>query len=321
MKKYSKSVSAKKNIENAVQKKKKKISKSSIILIIVFIAGLFLLLYPSVSDYWNSFHQSRAIASYVDAVNNLKEEEYDRIWNEAIKYNSSLSSGLHIHDFTDEETRQYECLLNIERNGIMGYIEIPKIRVYLPIYHGTAESVLQVAIGHIEGTSLPVGGEGSHCVISGHRGLPTAKLFTNLDQLQEGDYFTITVLKEVLTYEVDQIRIVEPDDLDDLAIEAGQDYCTLVTCTPYGVNSHRLLIRGHRTENHDDLAGAASDALQFDPILVAPMIAAPLLILLMAFVLIHYRKKDILGAADDQLEDILNKNQDVKEGVTDNIED
>ena len=163
----------------------------------------------------------------------------------------------------------------------MGYIEIPSIDVMLPIYHGTSEEVLQTAIGHIEGSSLPIGGPSTHCVISGHRGLPSARLFTDIDQLSEGDTFTLLVLDETLTYEVDQIRIVEPDDTSLLTIEEGQDLCTLVTCTPYGVNSHRLLVRGHRVENQET-AGVlriTADAMMIDSRYVAPVIAVPILII------------------------------------------
>ena len=174
----------------------------------------------------------------------------------------------------------------------MGYIEIPSIKVSLPIYHGVDEAVLQIAVGHIEGSSLPVGGENSHCVISGHRGLPSAKLFTNLDQLKEGDIFMMRVLDETLTYEVDQIRIVEPEDLSNIGIVEGEDLCTLVTCTPYGVNSHRLLVRGHRIENIDASSiRVTADALQIDPVIVAPVVAAPILLLLLIVLLVRYRKR------------------------------
>lgn len=265
---------------------------SSIILAIVFFVGLSLLLYPTFSDYWNSFHQSRAIASYAEAVAAINDVDYDKIWEDAVKYNEKLVNEKQKWVLSDEEREEYNSLLNISGNGIMGYIEIPSIDVSLPIYHGVDEAVLQIAIGHLEGTSLPVGGESAHCVISGHRGLPSAKLFTNLDQLREGDTFMIRVLDETLTYEVDQIRIVEPEDLSNIGIVEGEDLCTLVTCTPYGVNSHRLLVRGHRIENIDASSiRVTADALQIDPVIVAPVVAAPILLLLLIVLLVRYRKR------------------------------
>ena len=225
---------------------KKKSSFVTAILIAALLAGALLLLYPTVSDYWNSFHQSRAIASYAEQVADLDDNTYDQIWADARAYNETLDNSTSRFVMTEEQKKIYEALLNIADNGVMGYIEIPKIKCNLPIYHGTDEAVLQIAIGHVQGSSLPAGGESTHCVLSGHRGLPSAKLFSDLDQLTEGDVFLLRVLDETLTYEVDQIRTVLPDELDDLAIEEGKEYCTLVTCTPYGINSHRLLVRGHR---------------------------------------------------------------------------
>ena len=225
---------------------KKKSSFVTAILIAALLAGALLLLYPTVSDYWNSFHQSRAIASYAEQVADLDDNTYDQIWADARAYNETLDNSTRRFVLTEEQKKIYEALLNIADNGVMGYIEIPKIKCNLPIYHGTDEAVLQIAIGHVQGSSLPAGGESTHCVLSGHRGLPSAKLFSDLDQLTEGDVFLLRVLDETLTYEVDQIRTVLPDELDDLAIEEGKEYCTLVTCTPYGINSHRLLVRGHR---------------------------------------------------------------------------
>lgn len=267
--------------------------KSTIVLLLVFLIGLSLLLYPTVSDWWNSFHQSQAIAGYAEAVANLDEVTYEQYWTEAQAYNERLLSNNHRFQPTEEETAQYESLLNITGNGIMGYIEIPAIGVSLPIYHGTEDTVLQIAIGHIEGSSLPVGGPGTHCVISGHRGLPSAKLFTDLDKLAVGDTFLLRVLDEVLTYEVDQIHIVEPDDVSFLEIEEGQDLCTLVTCTPYGINSHRLLVRGHRIENQESASAirVTADAVQIDPILVAPAVAMPVLLLLFIWLLASSPKK------------------------------
>ena len=198
-------------------------------------------------------------------------------------------------NFSDEDKAAYEKELNFNNDGSMGYIDIPKINVKLTIFHGTDESVLQTSIGHLEGTSLPVGGKGTHSVLSGHRGLPSAKLFSDLDQLREGDTFTIHVLNETLTYEVDQIRVVEPTDLSNLTIDPDQDYVTLVTCTPYGINTHRLLVRGHRIANSDGGANVISDAVQIKPIYIAPFLATPICVVLLMYIFIitskHYRKK------------------------------
>lgn len=266
---------------------------SSIILVLIFIIGLSLLLYPSFSDYWNSFHQSRAIASYAQTVTTIDDDQYEKMWAQAQEYNTTLAKKQNRWVLSEEEYEEYEGLLNIGGTGIIGYIEIPNIKLSLPIYHGVDEAVLQIAVGHIEGSSLPLGGEGTHCVISGHRGLPSAKLFTNLDEMEEGDLFMMRVLDETLTYEVDQIRIVEPEDLSALEIEEGKDLCTLVTCTPYGINSHRLLVRGHRVENMESANSirVTADAMQIDPVMVAPVIAVPILLILLIWLLVHYRKR------------------------------
>ena len=254
---------------------------TTILLVLILLTGVSLLLYPTVSDYWNSFHQSRAIASYVEAVAEIDNTDYEKMWQEAVAYNEKLKDNSGRWMPTDEELEEYDQILNISDTGIMGYVEIPKINVSLPIYHGTDEAILQIAIGHIPGSSLPVGGKGTHCVISGHRGLPSAKLFTDLDQMEEGDLFMMRVLDETLTYEVDQIRIVQPEDLSDLEIDEDKDLCTLVTCTPYGINSHRLLVRGHRVENlKEDTIRVTADAQQIDPVMVAPAVAVPLVLLL-----------------------------------------
>lgn len=265
----------------------------TIILILVFLAGLFLLLYPTVSDYWNSFHQSRVIAEYAEQVQELDEEEYEKLLADAREYNKTLLNKPGRFVMTKEERKEYESLLNVSGNGIIGYIEIPVINCSLPIYHGTDETVLQIAVGHIEGSSLPVGGLGTHCVLSGHRGLPSAKLFTNLDKLSEKDTFYIRVLNETLTYEVDQIRIVEPHEVEALEIEPGKDYCTLVTCTPYGINTHRLLVRGHRINNPAGAGAvrATANAIQIRPALIAIVIAIPMLLVLLIILLVKTRKK------------------------------
>lgn len=252
----------------------------TLILLLILLIGAGLIAYPSFANWWNSFHQSRAVASYAETAANMNTEEYERIISKSQAYNRKLSRSGILWTLDEDEEKEYKEQLDIGTSGIMGYIDIPKIDVMLPIYHGIDESILQVAVGHIPGTSLPVGGEGSHCVVSGHRGLPSARLFTDIDKLVGGDSFTITVLNKTLTYEVDQIRTVLPTDLSDLQIEKGKDYVTLVTCTPYGINTHRLLVRGHRIENADGDASVIADALQIEPIYIAPFIAVPILILL-----------------------------------------
>ncbi|MBR3756082.1 MAG: class C sortase [Firmicutes bacterium] len=267
-------------------------SLSNGILILVFLTGLSLLLYPTVSNYWNSVHQSRAIASYAEAVEDLNANAYKDMLQDTMQYNEKLFHAENRFLMSEADRKTYDSLLNITGNGAMGYIKIPTIACELPIYHGIQDTVLQIAVGHIEGTSLPVGGESTHCVLSGHRGLPSAKLFSDLDQVKEGDLFMIYVLDEVLTYEIDQIRIVLPEKVDDLDIEKGKDLCTLVTCTPYGINSHRLLVRGHRVENIDGLDFyVQADALQVDPTIVASVFAVPILVLLLIWLLVPRRKR------------------------------
>ena len=224
--------------------------------------------------------------SYAEAVSNLDTDDYEKLLKEADAYNARLAETGALWSMTDEQKEEYEKILTINESGILGYIDIPKINITLPIYHGTDEEILQTAIGHIAGTSLPVGGKSSHCVVSGHRGLPSARLFTDLDKMVEGDTFTLTVLNRTITYEVDQIRIVEPNDLSDLQIEKGKDLCTLVTCTPYGINTHRMLVRGHRTENADGEIDITPDAIQIEAVYIAPFIAVPILLLLMIGMLI-----------------------------------
>lgn len=268
-----------------------KIKLSTMLLILVFFAGLSLLLYPSLSDYWNSFHASQAVATYSEEVRNLNADKYDRLIGEAREYNAALPGRYKAFFLSESDRSTYNALLDVNGTGVMGYIEIPTIQISLPIYHGTEDEVLQIAVGHLDWSSLPVGGEGTHCVLSGHRGLPSAKLFTNLDKLVAGDKFVIRVLDEVMTYEVDQILIVEPNDLSALAIEKGKDLCTLVTCTPYGVNSHRLLVRGHRVENESEEIRVTSDAMEIDPLIVAPAVALPMLLALLFILLVSGKKK------------------------------
>ena len=266
---------------------------STIVLLFILFIGLSLLLYPTASDYWNSFHQTRAIATYAENVANLDNNQYDQLWEDARAYNQALPFRSNPYYLSEEQRAEYESLLDVSGLGVMGYIEIPEIDVSLPIYHGTEESVLQVAVGHLDWTSLPVGGESTHCVLSGHRGLPSAKLFTNLDKLREGVTFLLRVLDEVLTYEVDQILIVEPQETAALRVVEGKDYCTLVTCTPYGINTHRLLVRGHRVDNAEQAKTirVTADAVQIEPLLVAPIVAIPMLLILLVLLLLPRRRK------------------------------
>ncbi|MDO4623366.1 MAG: class C sortase [Eubacteriales bacterium] len=260
----------------------------TLILVAVLLVGLGLIAYPTVADYWNSFHQSRAIASYAETVAAVDDTDYEKILEDAHTYNEKLAGEAVHWELSDEEKQDYNSQLDVTGTGIMGYIEIDKIKCSLPIYHGTDEGVLQIAIGHIAGSSLPVGGESTHVVLSGHRGLPSAKLFTDLDKLELKDTFVIRTMDEMLTYEVDQILIVEPDNLTALGIEEGKDLCTLVTCTPYGINTHRLLVRGHRVENAAAVSRVrvTADAIQIDKVMVAPFVAAPILLILIIYVFV-----------------------------------
>lgn len=274
---------------------KKRINRiTNILLFVILLIGMSLLLYPTVADWWNQFHQTRAIASYEEAVSSIDPAVYEQMFADARVYNESLWGKENRYLQSQEDHEWYESLLDVTGTGIMGYIRVPKINVYLPIYHGVTDVVLQVAAGHIEGTSLPIGGMGTHSVISGHRGLPSAKLFTDLDQLSEGDIFTLTVLNQTITYEVDQIRIVLPVEVDGLTIDLDQDYTTLVTCTPYGINSHRMLVRGHRIDNLEEEIQVTEDATLFKPLEVAPVIAGPILLFLVFFILIKDRPRKSL---------------------------
>ena len=282
------------------KKKKKKIKQRRIdlLLVLILLIGLAIVAYPSFSEYWNSFHQSRAISSYAETVATLNTEEYNKMWEEALLYNGYWAEKTNQWAIDPEETEVYNARLNVGGTGNMGFITIPRINVNLPIYHGTEESVLQTAVGHIEGTSLPVGSAhdeenfgkvkfASHCVISGHRGLPSAKLFSDLDKVEIGDLFTMNILDQTLTYEVDAINVVEPGDVKLIEIVPNEDLVTLVTCTPYGINTHRLLVRGHRIENEKTRLNVrvTADAVRIDAIYVAPFIAAPVLLLMAAWVM------------------------------------
>ena len=221
---------------------------STIFIILIFLVGLGFISYPTVSNLWNQAHQSRAIATYTEQVEKLDDSSNKEMLKAARKYNKELLKKADHWKLSKKDKKKYESLLDVSGTGIMGYIEIPKIDCSLPVYHGTDEGALQIAIGHLEGSSLPVGGKSSHCVLSGHRGLPSARLFTDLDQMEEGDTFILNILGHKLAYEVDQIKVVLPEEMSDLEIQEGKDLCTLVTCTPYGINTHRLLVRGHRVK-------------------------------------------------------------------------
>ena len=290
---------------NVKRKKKRKQRWIDLLLVLILVVGLAVVAYPSFSDYWNSFHQSRAIASYAESVAVLNTEEYEQMWNDALLYNEYMGLKPNQWAIEEEETEAYNARLNVGGNGNMGFITIPRINVNLPVYHGTEESVLQTSVGHIEGTSLPVGSPhpdeenfqkvafASHCVISGHRGLPSAKLFSDLDKMEIGDTFTFNVLDQTLTYEVDAINVVLPSDSSLIEIVPDQDLCTLVTCTPYGINTHRLLVRGHRIENEKAKLNIriTADAVRIEPIYAAPFIAAPVLLLMAAYVMMMSGRK------------------------------
>ena len=273
----------------------KKSTLFNIILVSVLIVGLSLVLYPSLADYWNSFTSSHAIASYTDQLAEMDKADYQEILDEVREYNEKIIPHRNAYILSDDHRDQYWNLLDIAGNGVMGYIEIPSIGVELPVYHGTDEEVLMMAVGHLEWTSMPTGGESTHCAVSGHRGLISAHIFTDLDQLMIGDYFMMNVLDQVYTYEVDQIRIVQPDETQDLLIEEGKDLFTLITCTPYGINSHRLLVRGHRVDNFEDAQDIriTGDAMIIEKMVVVPFVLVPILIIMLIMLLISARNSRI----------------------------
>lgn len=275
-------------MKNNKQQKKKNGNFSTIILVAIFFVGLSVLLYPTISDFWNEKRQSQAIVNYDDLIVDLTPEDYSRLFSQAEAYNGKIRNMsfpfLNHKDIADE----YYSALDVNGDGMMGYITIEKIKVQLPIYHGTSDKVLNSAVGHVEGSNIPIGGESTHAVLSAHRGLPSAKLFTNLDKLEIGDVFTIRILDRTITYQVDQILIVLPSETDELNLVPGEDYCTLVTCTPYGINSHRMLVRGTRIENlePDRVINVITEAYQIDPLIVTPAVAAPMLGLLLIILLV-----------------------------------
>ena len=263
-------------------------NKIGLLLVAMLFIGVCVLLYPSVSQYWNTKTQTRAVENYQDILASLQPEDFEAYFAEAEKYNAELAA-LKAPLLDYRRLIGYNDILNINGNGIMGYVSIPKLGVELPVYHGISAEVLNIACGHLEGTSLPVGGETTHCVLSAHRGLPHAKLFTELDKMEQGDVFTLTVLDRTLTYQVDQILVVRPDEINDVQLVAGEDFCTLLTCTPYGVNSHRLLVRGTRIENAAPVLHITSDAYRIDSLVATPVVAAPILLILFIILMVKYR--------------------------------
>ena len=264
--------------------------KIGLLLVLMLFVGICGLLYPSVSQYWNSKTQTRAVENYRDILESLKPEDYEALFQAAEDYNAALRELSNpIYEYRQVEG--YHDLLNIGGNGIMGYITISKLGVELPLYHGISAEVLNVACGHLEGTTLPIGGESTHSVLSAHRGLPHARLFTDLDKMELGDTFTITILDRTVTYQVDQIKVVRPEESQDIQIVEGEDYCTLLTCTPYGVNSHRLLVRGTRIENAPATLYVTSDAYLIDSLVATPVVAAPILLILLIVLMVRYRDK------------------------------
>jgi sortase A len=265
---------------------------STIFFGIIFLIGLLLVLYPTVSNFLSNREQKKVIREYSNIVNNMDKEEKEAMYNEAVDYNKKIYENGMIDYSNPDAVEGYNDILDVSGTGIMGYISIPKINVELPIYHGTSDGVLQVAVGHLEGSSLPVGGENTHCVLSGHRGLPSADLFTHLDRLNVHDIFTISVLDKTLVYEIDQIKVVAPGDTQYLQIEDGKDYCTLLTCTPYGINTHRLLVRGVRVADSDDKNNiyVYADAYKIDTKTVTVLMAVPLTLLLLLGMVVHIRR-------------------------------
>ena len=264
--------------------------KTVIFLTIGFLVGICILLYPTLSDYWNSKTQSRAITDYESVLENMNEDAYKLLFENAHAYNKALyETNYPLIDY--KNVPGYYETLSVTDNNMIGYLKIDRIGVELPIYHGTSDAVLNKGVGHLEGSSLPVGGENTHCIMSAHRGLPSSKLFTDLDRVELGDTFQIVVLDQVLTYQVDFIKIIEPNDISNMQIIEGGDYCTLFTCTPYGINTHRLLVRGIRIETIKEkpIIYVSNEAFRIEPLLVTPAVAAPMLLILLIHLLVKYR--------------------------------
>lgn len=264
--------------------------KTVIFLTLGFLVGICILLYPTLSDYWNSKTQSRAVTDYESVLENLNEDAYKLLFENAHAYNKALyETNYPLIDY--KNVPGYYETLSVTDNDMIGYLKIDCIGVELPIYHGTSDAVLNKGVGHLEGSSLPVGGENTHCIMSAHRGLPSSKLFTDLDRVELGDTFQIVVLDQVLTYQVDFIKIIEPNDVSNMQIIEGGDYCTLFTCTPYGINTHRLVVRGIRIETIKEkpIIYVSNEAFRIEPLLVTPAVAAPMLLVLLIHLLVKYR--------------------------------
>lgn len=276
--------------------------KVGILLVLMLFIGVCGLLYPAVSQYWNTKTQTRVVENYQAILDSLKQEDYSSFFQEAQTYNAALTELRNpLLDYRKLEG--YDTILNVTGNGIMGYIAIPKLGVELPVYHGISAEVLNIACGHLQGTSFPVGGESTHSVLSAHRGLPHARLFTDLDKMELGDTFQITVLDRTFTYQVDQIKVVLPNEIDDVQIIEEEDHCTLLTCTPYGINSHRLLVRGTRIENAAPALYVTSDAYRIDSLVATPIVAAPILFILLIVLMVKYRDtgtKPLISKEEDE---------------------
>ena len=264
--------------------------KVGILLVLMLFIGVCVLLYPALSQYWNSKTQTHAVDNYQEILDSLQKEDYTKYFEEADHYNAALRN-LDVPLMEYGQLTEYNQILNVSGTGVMGYITIEKLSVELPLYHGTSDSVLNIACGHMEGTSLPIGGKSTHSVLSAHRGLPHAKLFTDLDKMEVGDVFTITILDRIMTYQVDQIKVVNPNEIDEVHIIDGEDHCTLLTCTPYGINSHRLLVRGTRIENAAPILYVTSNAFKIDSLVATPVVAAPILLVLLIVLMVKYRDK------------------------------
>lgn len=284
------------------RRKKRRFSLVNLVLMLALLAGAGLVSYPTISDWWNSAQAYKTISNYSSQVQDMSDEEKAQIFAAAETYNMKRPNGT---DFSldDAAMEEYMSLLDVTGTGLMGHVDIPSIGVSLPVYHTVEEDVLQKAVGHVPGSSLPVGGERTHAALSGHRGLPSAKLFTDLNKLVEGDIFTLTVLDRVLTYQVDQIRIVLPEETKDLAIQPGRDFLTLITCTPYGVNSHRLLVRGVRIETMQEAVIIPRDASRMPGYTVASFmdIAIGIFVMSLFFIwrLISGKRRPKNGMLDD----------------------
>ncbi len=304
----------KKKIKKKKAPKKKSGLTSTIVLVAIFFIGLCVLLYPTISDFWNEKRQSKAIMNYDELLVDLTPEDFAEYFEKADNYNRKLRRMNAPMSGYSALEKEYYSTLDINGDGMMGYITIEKIKVQLPIYHGTSAKVLNSAVGHVEGTSLPVGGENTHAVLSAHRGLPSAKLFTNLDKVEVGDVFTVTILDRTITYQVDQIRVVLPNKTEDLQIQKGEDFCTLVTCTPYGINTHRMLVRGTRIENIEEAKkiNVITEAYLVDPFIVTPAVAAPMLGGLLIFLMVKSSKEKKLNEAK-QREKAKNNGQELPE--------